>query len=562
MRKIIHILIAEDGRMSDPTLIRALQRSGYEVTTAHEGKEALKAVSLHKPDLIIADGELPEVDGYELCRQLKENPATRHIPVVLLTSLTDSTHVVRGLEVGADHFLVKPCPPDDLLPRIPRFLENPAHAAEPAAAVADSGAGRRRAITASRKRIVDLLEATHDVALERYREAVKTHDELRQLNTTLEQRVLKQTTAIAEAARQWRVTFDAMSDAVVLLDAKGRVQRCNQAFRTLTGKTFADVVGRSCCEVVHGAVGPIPGCPFVRMKASLQREALPFSINGCSFDAILDPVLDETGNLCGAVHTFVDITDLRRAEQDRIRLQAQLLQAQKLESIGTMASGVAHEVNTPLMGITCYAELIKEHSERRDPVIERFADDILQEIKRLGAIVSNLLQFVRHDTLTPTSERLCDIVEATLTLTRAVMRRDQIALETDVPPDLPAIRCRRQQIQQVLMNLLTNARDALNDKYPRRNSDKVMRISARRISGHVRLTVEDRGPGIPKELRERIFDPFFTTKPEGRGTGLGLAISHGIVSGHSGRLSVESEPGKWTRFHVDLPLDSESEAGR
>jgi len=149
----------------------------------------------------------------------------------------------------------------------------------------------------------------------------------------------------------------------------------------------------------------------------------------------------------------------------------------------------------------------------------------------------------------------------TLSLTKALLRRDAIVLEVDVPEALPSINCRSQQLEQVLINLVTNARDALNEKYPERHPDKRLRISARTIAGGVRLTVEDRGFGIPEALRERIFDPFFTTKHEDKGTGLGLSISHGIVKEHAGRLWVESEVGKGTYFHVDLPLDGGSEAG-
>jgi signal transduction histidine kinase len=158
------------------------------------------------------------------------------------------------------------------------------------------------------------------------------------------------------------------------------------------------------------------------------------------------------------------------------------------------------------------------------------------------------------------------------------MRHDQIALDLTLPADLPPLVCRSEQLRQVIMNLLTNARDALNEKYPMHHPDKVVRIGARIIGenerhrmsntpspgsartatgGHawVRITVEDHGRGIPPENRKRIFDPFFSTKPRGRGTGLGLSISHNIVKDHGGHLAVESEDGHWTKIHVDLPVD-------
>ncbi len=153
---------------------------------------------------------------------------------------------------------------------------------------------------------------------------------------------------------------------------------------------------------------------------------------------------------------------------------------------------------------------------------------------------------------------------------QTVMRHDQIALDLQVPENLPKIKCRSQQIQQVVMNLLTNARDALNERFPGYDDNKIIRItavclgatdsppeeSASEAERRIRLTVEDHGFGIPEDVRERMFEPFYTTKPRDRGTGLGLAISHGIVKDHGGELSVECEPGEWTRIHIDLPIDN------
>jgi signal transduction histidine kinase len=196
--------------------------------------------------------------------------------------------------------------------------------------------------------------------------------------------------------------------------------------------------------------------------------------------------------------------------------------------------------------------------------VAEYATEIVRETDRVTLIVKNLLAFARTDKDSHSPARLCDLVTGSLLLIRAVLTHDQIILHCAVPDDLPVINCRSQQIQQVIMNLLTNARDALNQKYPEVHAHKKVNITARLIEPNlqnngpgsrsfVRLTVEDYGPGIPEELHTRIFDPFFTTKPHNQGTGLGLSISHGIIQEHDGRLWVESEVGKGTRFHVDLP---------
>jgi len=206
-----------------------------------------------------------------------------------------------------------------------------------------------------------------------------------------------------------------------------------------------------------------------------------------------------------------------------------------------------------------YAQLILDRLGPDSPVSE-FATEIGKETERVATIVKNLLSFARHEKQSHSPARMHDIVEATLSLIRAVMRHDQVTLEVDVPEDLPQIKCRSQQIQQVIMNLLTNARDALNQRHPGHDANKKVLITARRIERDgrqwVRTTVEDHGPGIPEDLRERIFEPFFTTKPRDKGTGLGLSITHGIVKDHGGELRVESTVGEFTRFHIDLPLDN------
>jgi signal transduction histidine kinase len=258
----------------------------------------------------------------------------------------------------------------------------------------------------------------------------------------------------------------------------------------------------------------------------------------------------------GLLTVIQDITDRKKAEDERIVLEAQLRQSQKLESIGTLASGVAHEVNNPLMGIINYADLIK--SRVKDDSLKEFSAGIVEEGDRLAKIVRNLLSFARQDVdeeLTPISME--DIVESSLLLTGAILRKDQITLEKDIQKDLPEVNCRSQQIQQVIVNLLTNARDALNQRFKGYDEDKILKITARPLDKNgekwIRLTVEDHGVGMSPEVRDRVFDPFFTTKSRAEGTGLGLSVSYGIIKEHRGELSVESEPGTGSKFHVDIP---------
>lgn len=242
---------------------------------------------------------------------------------------------------------------------------------------------------------------------------------------------------------------------------------------------------------------------------------------------------------------------------ERRELEAKFRQAQKMEGIGTLASGVAHEINNPINGILNYADIIKLRADDPD-FIRDIASRIINEGERITGIVKNLLGFARIDTEGSASfQSISEIIDSTLCLIQSTIRHNHIILETFIDEELPDIFCHRQQIQQVILNLLTNACDALNERYSGAHDNKkiIIKVHAPSVSGQesIRMTVEDHGTGIPRELHERIFEPFYTSKLEGQGTGLGLWITYEIVKNHGGEISTETERGAFTRFHIDLP---------
>jgi PAS domain S-box-containing protein len=253
----------------------------------------------------------------------------------------------------------------------------------------------------------------------------------------------------------------------------------------------------------------------------------------------------------------IGIQGTARDISERLAMEAQLRQSQKLEAIGTLASSVAHEINNPIAGISGYAELIAEGSFERDEIIA-YATEIKSATVRIRTIVQNLLGFARkEDSVEKTIETINAIVASMLSLVQTIMRHDQIDIQVDIPENLPPILCRKQQVQQVIMNLLTNARDALNRKYPGYDGDKKIVITARTVhragQPFVRTVIEDHGAGINDDVRERMFEPFFTTKPAEKGTGLGLWIIYSIVKDHGGAIDVTTSPGEFTRFRIDWP---------
>jgi PAS domain S-box-containing protein len=254
-----------------------------------------------------------------------------------------------------------------------------------------------------------------------------------------------------------------------------------------------------------------------------------------------------------------DITTRKAAEQEKVQMEAQLRQQQKMDAIGLLAGGVAHEINNPINGIMNYAQLVLD--ETADESTEAsWLKGIIQESRRISEIVKSLLQFSRQDKQSHSYARIEDIIDQTVSLVKALFRKDQIDLSLDVSPDLPSVKCRSQQIQQVLLNLLTNARDALNEKYPGYHEDKVIQLSVTAFHKDdrrwIRMTVEDHGTGMSEQEQLHIFDPFYSTKPKDMGTGLGLSISFGIVRDHHGYFEVDSRKAQYTRIHCILPVDN------
>ncbi|MBN4056391.1 hypothetical protein JYT20_01585, partial [Rhodothermus sp. AH-315-K08] len=184
-----------------------------------------------------------------------------------------------------------------------------------------------------------------------------------------------------------------------------------------------------------------------------------------------------------------------------------------------------------------------------------------RESRRVAKIVRGLLSFSRQKPEDQELNQIAELLDHTLPLVQALMANDQIKIDVSIPTDLPPLKCSGSQIQQVVMNLLTNARDALNERFEGSDPEKILWVIVEpiEISGapFQRITVEDQGIGISTEIQDRVFEPFFTTKSKSTGTGLGLSISHGIVQDHDGHLTFESVPGRYTRFFLDLPVDSE-----
>ena len=262
------------------------------------------------------------------------------------------------------------------------------------------------------------------------------------------------------------------------------------------------------------------------------------------------PLVSRDFRTVGRIILIDDITD-------QTQMEGQLAQAEKLSSIGLLAAGVAHEVNTPLAVISSYAQMLARQL-KGDAKLAPLLDKITQQTFRASEIVNGLLNFSRTSGTEYRETDLNAIIRETLTLLDHQFKTAQISVETSLMPGLPAIMGNAGKLQQVFLNLFLNAKDAMAGAAASPGESRTLRI-ATEVNGHVSISIADSGAGIAPEHLRRIYDPFFTTKTarrdgQPRGTGLGLAVTYGIIQEHSGKIHVESQVGLGTTFYLEFPL--------
>ncbi|MDN3509864.1 MAG: PAS domain-containing protein [Candidatus Jettenia sp.] len=269
------------------------------------------------------------------------------------------------------------------------------------------------------------------------------------------------------------------------------------------------------------------------------------------FYMIKVPIKNEKGDIIGILGVALDVTERVKTEKDAERLR-------HLALLGELATGVAHEINNPITGVINCAQILfnKSSNESRE---KDLASRIIKEGDRIANIVSKLLSFAQGSNMKEKSiTSIQEIVSDVLTLTGTQLRKDCIKIKLDIPKDLPEILVNVQEIQQVFMNLISNARCALNQKYSKSHSNKILEILAEGIAMNerkfVKTTFYDHGTGIPAHIRDKVLNPFFTTNRTEKGTGLGLSICHTIVNEHSGKLTIDSIEGEYTKISIILPV--------
>jgi signal transduction histidine kinase len=364
--------------------------------------------------------------------------------------------------------------------------------------------------------------------------------------------------------------FDGISDPLVMFDNDMKVRMLNRSAVEYYNVEFHDVIGRRCYQAFKGRSGPCEECNIP--SAIIGGRSVTFERRGFmdprrSEQVVIYPIRERDSEAGSAIKRISDVTEARRMER-------QLMQSEKLASLGFLVSGVAHEINNPNNFITFNLPILRDYLQEIIPIIDDYADEhqdfelfdmsypefrkdifkLLDNIehgsKRINTTVSSLREFSRNkDKVEKYLVDIGQVIEKGLAISRGEIRRMVKSFEVNIPEGLPRINTDPQILEHILINLLINAAQAADKE------DSWVRVSVSLGNtwwDHLNIEVSDNGCGMDKETIGKIFDPFFTTKPSGKGTGVGLSVCHTQVESLGGRIEVESEPGKGSTFRVIL----------
>jgi PAS domain S-box-containing protein len=356
-----------------------------------------------------------------------------------------------------------------------------------------------------------------------------------QLYTSLEQKA----TEIARLKDFSENIVESLNVGVLAVDLEGLVESWNTRMEQLFGVAREQAVGHQLNSLLPEELsGEINARSDEELITGIYKQRLHHLGKTLTLNVSITPLVSKSGERIGRLLLFDDVTQ-------RERLEEQMTQTEKLTSLGLLAAGVAHEVNTPLAVISNYIQMLGKQMPDGDPR-QAIIEKIVKQTFRASEIVNNLLNFSRTSATEVVDIDVNRVVEETLSLVAHPLKTSQIQVVRQLGEMLPAVRGSANKLQQVFLNLFLNARDAMP-------GGGMLEVRTTAHNGSVEVEIVDTGAGIAREHIHRIFDPFFTTKASGRGTGLGLSVSYGIIKEHSGKIDVRSTPGKGTSFHVELP---------
>jgi len=367
--------------------------------------------------------------------------------------------------------------------------------------------------------------------------------------------------ALLASEREKDLILNSAGEMIAYYDTDLRVIWANRAAAESVGSTSEQLVGQCCHDVWHQRETPCTDCPVLGARdAKLPQQGEVQSPDGRYWFLRGYPVLNDNGEVIALVEFGRDITEQKHGERERERLEDQLRQAQKMEAVGQLAGGVAHDFNNLWQAISGYADLALTELPNGDEAISCHLQEVKKAADRAAAVTRQLLTFSRRETLQPRNISLNEVIgDLSKMLHRVLGEHVQLRLSTR--DGLRPVYADPGQMHQVIINLCVNARDAMPAGGTLRLETRNVELTEEdcrdrpkaRPGPHVLLTVADSGVGIPEGIRQRVFEPFFTTKEVGQGTGLGLATVYAIVKRHDGFIELDSTPGEGTEFRIYLP---------
>jgi len=520
------ILIVDDRQENLMLLKSILKKEGYQVRAAVNGNMALESVKAELPDLILLDIMMPVMSGFEVCRQLKEDETTREIPVIFLSAMQEPDDKVKAFTLGGVDYITKPFEAKEVLSRVKAHLT-------------------------IRQLQEDLAGAKEKV----------------------EERVDARTKEIKLLSSYLQDIIDSMPSALLGVDEEGKITHFNEEAGKMTVMPEQSILGQKFKDVFPDLAVIFKGLGNEQYKQFQKNKRLRIEKNNeiTFFDVMVYPL--KAAENSGAVIRIDDVTTLVQMEQ-------MLVESDKMITIGGLSAGMAHEINNPLSVILMALQMLDRNIE---PVLKGRPDcgfdtdavkkflhktDLLEYLMRIRnsaeravTIMRNMLNFSHKSTAMMLPYNLAELLDKTIEFAKydAGLREKldfrNIKLVKEYDPKITNILCHETEMQQVVLNLLKNASQAMADhNYDSQKPQIILRTKL--AANQIRIDIEDNGPGMPAKTRDHIFEPFFTSKEAGSGTGLGLFLCHHIVAkNHKGKMLVDSAPGKGTKFSILLPLD-------
>jgi two-component system NtrC family sensor kinase len=531
-----------------------LKPNGYQYITAKDGEAGLRRALNENPDLIIMDQRMPKMTGLEVLTALKKTQTD--IPVILMTFHGSEETAVQAFRLGARDYIIKPFDTEEMLKAIDRALEE-------------------RRLRKERDKLTQELMRTNRQLEHRVRDISILYSIGQSVTALLDpeqvlNRIVEAAVYVTNAEEGALLLIDQESGDLYLRAARNLGEQFARGFRikvddsiagqvVKTGETFIESGNEAQLKVKTGYL--VKSLLYVPVKASnavigvmsVDNKASnrPFTDNDVYLlSALADyaSIAIVNAQLYAKVKAFNEELEQRVEERTKEleETQAQLIQSEKLASIGQLAAGVAHEINNPLGVILGFTQVILRKLQETDPLCKPLSS-IEREGLRCKKIIQGLLDFSRRSPHTVQPVNLNDVLEAACQLSEYQISLENVNIVKGYAPNLPQVQGNANQLQQVFTNLVINAYHAMPN-------GGTLRLVTRAAGDKVQAIVSDTGVGIPSEHLKNIFDPFFTTKEVGKGTGLGLSISYGIIESHGGKIEVGSQMGVGTTFVVTLPV--------